>query len=79
MVLNLTDCGIPALLYYLNQDLPILVRMKDGHAVLLTGFNDTEVVVMDPLQAEPLFKITKKEAEKMYEEKGATCLSYIRL
>ena len=79
MVLNLTDCEIPALLYYLNQDLPILVRMKDGHAVLLTGFNDTEVVVMDPLQAEPLFKITKKEAEKMYEEKGATCLSYIRL
>jgi hypothetical protein len=77
-VLDLQGCGWTTLLYYLNKDLPILVETKED-AVLLTSFNDTEVVVMNPAKSEPLYKITKKEAEALFQSTGASFTTYIRL
>lgn len=76
-VLDLTGCSLDAMLFYLNQDIPVLVSLKDGSAELLTGFNDTEVVVMDTTTG-TVYKITKTEAEEQFSESGNSFLTYIR-
>ncbi len=77
-ILHLQGCGWTTLLYYMNKDLPILVETEEK-AVLLTGFNDTEIVIMNPEKSEPLYKITKKEAEALFKSTGATFTTYIRI
>lgn len=47
-ILNLTGCSVDAVLYYVNQDIPVLALLEDGSAVLLVGFNETNVGIMDP-------------------------------
>ncbi|MDE6516436.1 MAG: hypothetical protein K2L18_01100, partial [Acetatifactor sp.] len=47
-VLDLGGCSLDAMLYFLNQDIPVLALLEDGEAVLLTGFNEFNIVVMEP-------------------------------
>lgn len=76
-VLNLTGCSLDAMYFYVNQDIPVLVTMNDGSAVLLIGFNDTEVVLMDPSDG-TVHKITKKEAETLFSASGNNFITYVR-
>ena len=39
-ILDLTGCTLDSVLYFVNQDIPVLVTLKDGSAVLLIGFNE---------------------------------------
>ena len=47
-VLDLSGCSLDAVLYYVNQDIPVLAILEDGEAVLVTGFNEFNVVIMEP-------------------------------
>lgn len=46
-VLDLKGCSLDAVLYYVNQDIPVFVPLQDGNAVLITGFNQYNIVVLD--------------------------------
>ena len=48
-ILDLTGCSLDAVLYYVNKDIPVLATLEDGNAVLITGFNELNIVVMDPV------------------------------
>ena len=75
-VLELTGCSLDDVLYYLNKDIPVMVRLGQQKAVLLTGFNDSEVVILDP-DAGTLSKMKKKNAEKKFEEAGSYYVTYV--
>ncbi len=75
-ILDLTGCELDSLLYYVNQDIPILAILDDGEAVLITGFNDLQVVVFDPSEG-TLTKIGKKTASSWFERSGSVFFSYI--
>ena len=75
-VLELTGCSLDDMLYYLNKDIPVMVRLGQKKAVLITGFNDSEVVILDP-DAGTLSKMKKKQAEKMFEEAGSYYITYV--
>lgn len=47
-VLDLQGVSLDAILYYVNMDIPVLATLKDSTAVLVIGFNDLNIVVMDP-------------------------------
>jgi len=76
-VLDLSGCNLDAMLYYLNQDLPVMVLLKNGEAVLVTGFNDSQVVIMEPTTGE-LYKKSTKDASKWFEENGNSFITYVR-
>lgn len=76
-VLNLSGTNLDAVMYYLNMDIPILVLLNRGEAVVLTGFNETQVVVMDPSKGS-LYKISKNEATKWFSESGNSFITYMR-
>ena len=75
-VLELSGCNLESVLYYLNRDIPVLVLLNDGTAVAHTGFNETQVVIYNPVK-DALYKISKNEAATWFEENGNNFITYI--
>lgn len=76
LILDLKDCSLDSVLYYVSIDTPVLVLTGKNEAVLVTGYNDSEVVVMDP-QKGTLEKIPMAEAESWFEQNGSEYITYV--
>ncbi len=76
-VLDLTGCSMDAMLYYVNQDIPVLVTMKDGSAVLLIGFNEKNTVVMNP-ETGTVYKVGMNDSKEWFEANGNSFITYVR-
>lgn len=73
--LDLNGCGLDTILYYVSLDIPVLARMVDGSAVLVIGYNEYQIVVMDP-HTGTNYKISMHEAGRWFEENGNWFLAY---
>lgn len=76
-ILNLTGCNLDAVLYYVNQDYPVLVVMNDSKAYLVTGFNDSQVVLYDPTNGE-LRKENMTDADNLFKVNGYRFITYVK-
>lgn len=76
-VLDLDGCPMSSMLYYVNQDLPVMAMLNDGTAVLLIGFNDLNTVLMNPLTGQ-VYKYGMNDSEKLFAENGNHFVTYIR-
>ncbi|MDR0220081.1 MAG: hypothetical protein LBI54_01595 [Lachnospiraceae bacterium] len=77
-VLDLTGCVVDSVLYYVNQDIPVLVLFEDGNAMLLIGFDEHNLILMDPAVGE-IFKMGRNDAAALFEDNGNRFVSYIRV
>ncbi len=75
-ILNLTGCPLDVTLYYANRDIPVLAYMDDKTAVLIIGFNEQNIVLMDPTQG-TIYKVGRKDARDLFEENGNRFLTYV--
>lgn len=75
VILDLTGCDLEHILFYINKDLPAIAFIGDDKAVLLTGFNQSEVVVYDPSTGE-LTKHSKAEMAEKCMKNGNRFISY---
>ena len=76
-VLDLSGCSLDAVLYYVNQDIPVLAILEDGEAVLVTGFNEFNVVIMEPSTGK-LYKKGMNDATTWFAENGNHFITYMR-
>lgn len=76
-ILDLSGCSLDAVLYYVNKDIPVLAMLEDGNAVLITGFNELNIVVMDPV-AGTLEKRGMNDSTEWLAENGNQFIAYIR-
>lgn len=76
-ILDLSGCSLDAVLYYVNKDIPVLATLEDGNAVLITGFNELNIVVMDPV-AGTLEKRGMNDSTEWLSENGNQFIAYIR-
>lgn len=76
-ILDLTGCSLDAVLYYVNRDIPVLVMMQDGSAVLLIGFNEKNTVVMNP-ESGTVYKVGMNDSTDWFEQNGNRFITYIR-
>jgi len=76
-VIDLTGCNLDAVLYYVNQDIPVLTMLEDGSAVLLIGFNEKNTVVMNPENGE-VYKVGMNDSKEWFEQNGNKFITYIR-
>ena len=74
-ILNLTGCTMDMMLYYVNKDIPVLALMNDGSAMLIIGFNEQNIVVMDPERGE-IYKIGRNDSREMFESNGNRFMTY---
>ena len=77
-VLDLSGCSLDAVLYYVNQDIPVLAILEDGEAVLVTGFNEFNVVIMEPSTGK-LYKKGMNDATAWFAENGTHFISYMKI
>lgn len=76
-ILDLTGCTLDAVLYYVNQDIPVLATLENGEAVLITGFNEFNIVIMEPSKGAP-YKRGIKDSTEWFAENGNSFVTYIR-
>lgn len=76
-VLDLTGCSLDAVLYYVNMDIPVLATLQDGNAVLIVGFNELNIVLMDPLTG-TVYKKGMNDSTQWLEENGNNFITYVR-
>ena len=74
-VLNLTGCTMDMMLYYVNQDIPVLAYLNDGTAVLIIGFNEQNVVLFDPEEG-TIYKNGMNDSREMFAENGNRFMTY---
>ncbi|MDD6812358.1 MAG: hypothetical protein PUD93_10910 [Lachnospiraceae bacterium] len=76
-VLDLEGCRLDAVLYYVNMDIPVLAMLEDGNAVLIVGFNELNIVIMDPITG-TIYKKGMNDSTQWLEENGNSFITYIR-
>ncbi len=76
-VLDLTGCNLDSMLYFVNRDIPVLAQLRDGEAVLLTGFNESQVMVFEPSTGR-LYKKGMNDTKEWLEENGNCFITYVR-
>lgn len=77
-ILDMTGCSLDAMLYYVNKDIPVLALLENGEAVLITGFNEYNVVIMEPASGS-LYKKGMNDSTEWFEENGNCFITYIRV
>ena len=75
--MDVTGSSLAGLLYYTNQDIPIMVLYDNGEALLITGFNQFNIVVMDPVNKK-LGYMSRSDASEMLEETENQVFTYYR-
>lgn len=76
-ILDLRGCAVDTLLYYLDQDIPILAMMENQDVYLITGFNEYNVVLMDPKTGN-VYKKGMNDSREMFEKNGNQFIAYMR-
>ncbi len=75
--LDLSGVSLDAVLYYVNQDIPVLVSLENDSAMLVIGFNELNVVVMNP-QTGTVYKIGMNDATNMFRQNGNAFVTYLK-
>jgi hypothetical protein len=76
-ILDLTGCSLDAVLYYVNQDIPVLAALDNQEAVLITGFNEFNIVIMEPSTGK-LYQKGLNDSTDWFAENGNNFLTYVR-
>ena len=70
MLLELPAESLEATLYYVSRDIPVLAILEGGEAVLITGYNESQIVIFQPGTGK-LYKRGMNDALKWLQENGA--------
>ncbi|MDE7476389.1 MAG: hypothetical protein K2M91_00315, partial [Lachnospiraceae bacterium] len=75
--LDLRGVSLDAILYYVNQDIPVLVTLQNDSAMLVIGFNELNVVVMNP-ETGTVYKVGMNDATDMFRQNGNAFITYLK-
>ncbi len=75
-ILDLRGCPLDAVLYYLDQDIPVLALINHQDVYLITGFNEYNIVLMDPKTGN-VYKKGMNDSREMFEENGNQFITYM--
>lgn len=76
-ILDLTGCSVDAMLYYVNRNIPVLALMKDGEAVLITGFDEYNTILLEPAIGR-LHRVSMSDSAQLFSENGNCFITYVR-
>lgn len=76
-ILDLEGCTLDAILYYVNQDIPVLATVENGQAVLVVGFNEFNVVIFEPSTGR-LYKKGMNDSAEWFTKNGNKFITYLK-
>lgn len=74
-IMDLTGCNLDTMLYFTNRDIPVVAILEGGEAVLVVGFNQYNIVILEPKTG----KLVKKginDSTQWFERNGNRFLTY---
>lgn len=75
-VLELQGVSLDAILYYVDRDIPVLAMLENDKAVLIVGFNELNIVVMDPADG-TIYKKGMNDATEWLQNNGNQFVTYL--
>ena len=75
-ILDLDGCPLSSILFYVNQDIPVMAMLNDGSSMLVIGFNTLNTVLMNP-ETGTVYKYGMNDSDKLFEENGNHFLTYL--
>lgn len=75
-ILDLSGCSLDAILYYVNRDIPVMAILEDKSAVLVIGFNELNIVIMDPATG-TIYKKGMNDSTEWFNQNGNQFITYI--
>lgn len=76
-VLDLTGSDLEAVLYYVNRGTPVFAMSSDTQAVLVVGYDSSNVTLYDPVTGENVKK-SMEEAQEMFAQAGSIYFAYLK-
>lgn len=76
-ILDLTGCRVDAILYYVNLNIPVLALMHDGEAVLITGYDEFNTIILEPAEGR-LYRKGLNDSTEWFAENGNSFITYTR-
>lgn len=76
-VLDLTGCSMDAVLYYVNRDIPVLALLQESDAVLITGFDEFNTILLEPGAGQP-YRKGMNDSTEWFAENGNCFITYVR-
>ncbi len=76
-ILELDGCPLQSMLYYVNQDIPVLGMLNDGTSLLVIGFNDLNTVLVNPTNGQ-VYKYGMNDTDKLFSENGNHFITYLK-
>ncbi|MBR3602921.1 MAG: hypothetical protein IKL49_11450 [Lachnospiraceae bacterium] len=76
-ILDLRGCPLDTVLFYVDQDIPVLALVDNKDAYLIIGFNEFNIVLMDPKQG-TVYKKGMNDSREMFEKNGNQFITYMR-
>ncbi|WP_026491513.1 hypothetical protein [Butyrivibrio sp. XPD2002] len=75
-ILELDGCPMEAMLYYVNQDIPVMATLNDGNSLLIIGFNDLNTVLLEPSTGQ-VYKLGRGDTTSLLENNGNHFITYL--
>ena len=75
--LALSGCSTDAMLYYVSNGSPVMAMVEDDAAVLITGYDDSNLIIYDPVEEKP-GKKRIRDAANWFAYNGNRFLTYVR-
>lgn len=76
LVLDLTDCTLSEVLYYVSQDTSVYARTAEDAALLIIGYDASNIIVYHS-DTDTYAKIAMDTATEMFESAGNVFISYV--
>ena len=76
-ILNLSGCTVDEILYSVSRETPVIAITGSKNAVLITGYNKTNVVYLDPADGQR-HSVSRDTMAKMVQGSGNSFIGYIR-
>ena len=76
-ILDLKGCSLDCMLYYVDQDIPVLAMIDAEECYLIVGFNEYNIVLMDP-KTGSVYKKGMNDSREWFEKNGNRFITYVR-
>ena len=76
-ILDLQGCSLDCVLYYVDQDIPVLAILDNLDVYLIVGFNEQNIVLMDPYSG-TVYKKGINDSREMFKKNQNRFITYVR-
>ena len=74
----MAGCNLDSVLYYVDQDIPVMAMLENGEAVLITGFNELNVLILEPSADPAMYRKGINDSSQWFEENGNCFITYVK-